>query len=323
MRIPNVALVTLAAALATAAASAQYTNQYPQPYNSGDPQNYGSPASQAYAQQGGYGQQQGYPQQQQGYPQQQQGYPQQQQGYPQQQQGYGQQPYNANAYDNGYGNDGGLPERPAGRAGPASAAPVRPARSPWRRLRVDPRLLGLRTPGLLLGPRRVGPCPPYSGALWTPGYWGDGDGGYFWNAGYWGPVVGFYGGIDYGFGYFGTGFYGGYWNGGNFFYNRAYWNVGRYDRFGYNQRFNGVGNVHPGGVSFAHIDRAQAQGFRGGAYNQHGFAQQGSVHGPNGTDGFNHGTNNGGPGITRGTAQAPQAPANRRKRSVPSRSTGA
>lgn len=33
--------------------------------------------------------------------------------------------------------------------------------------------------------------------------------------------VGFYGGIDYGFGYFGNGFYGGEWRGDRFFYNTA------------------------------------------------------------------------------------------------------
>jgi hypothetical protein len=45
---------------------------------------------------------------------------------------------------------------------------------------------------------------PFVGALWTPGYWGWYNGGYVWYAGYWGPVVGFYGGINYGFGYFGV-----------------------------------------------------------------------------------------------------------------------
>ena len=64
--------------------------------------------------------------------------------------------------------------------------------------------------------------PPYVGALWTPGYWGYGPGGYLWNAGYWGPYVGYYGGINYGFGYFGIGFYGGYWHGGHFWYNSCY-----------------------------------------------------------------------------------------------------
>jgi hypothetical protein len=60
-----------------------------------------------------------------------------------------------------------------------------------------------------------------AGMLWTPGYWGWGTGGYFWHAGYWGPHVGFYGGINYGFGYGGVGFVGGRWNGGVFEYNAA------------------------------------------------------------------------------------------------------
>jgi WXXGXW repeat (2 copies) len=68
--------------------------------------------------------------------------------------------------------------------------------------------------------------PPEIGFLWTPGWWGWGDGGYFWHTGYWGPHVGFYGGINYGFGYFGAGFWGGHWEGGHFFYNTACWHVG-------------------------------------------------------------------------------------------------
>jgi hypothetical protein len=59
------------------------------------------------------------------------------------------------------------------------------------------------------------------GLLWTPGYWGWNNGLYLWNAGYWGPHVGFYGGINYGFGYGGVGFFGGEWRGGAFFYNTA------------------------------------------------------------------------------------------------------
>jgi len=62
---------------------------------------------------------------------------------------------------------------------------------------------------------------PTPGLLWTPGYWGWGAGGYFWHGGYWGPHVGFYGGINYGFGYGGVGFVGGEWRGGTFFYNSA------------------------------------------------------------------------------------------------------
>ncbi|MGB7025424.1 MAG: hypothetical protein WBD73_16660 [Candidatus Acidiferrales bacterium] len=62
---------------------------------------------------------------------------------------------------------------------------------------------------------------PEPGLLWTPGYWGWGDGVYVWHRGYWGPHVGFYGGINYGFGYPGVGFFGGEWRGREFFYNRS------------------------------------------------------------------------------------------------------
>ena len=67
--------------------------------------------------------------------------------------------------------------------------------------------------------------PPEVGLLWTPGYWAFEDGFYVWSPGYWGPEVGFYGGINYGFGYTGVGFYGGYWRGGNYYYNRSVTNV--------------------------------------------------------------------------------------------------
>jgi hypothetical protein len=62
---------------------------------------------------------------------------------------------------------------------------------------------------------------PEEGFLWTPGYWGWRDGGFLFNDGYWGPEVGFYGGINYGFGYYGEGFGGGRWDHGHFFYNRS------------------------------------------------------------------------------------------------------
>ncbi len=67
---------------------------------------------------------------------------------------------------------------------------------------------------------------PYEGALWTPGYWGWSDGLYVWHPGYWGPQVGYYGGVNYGFGYFGIGFVGGRWRGGAFSYNTAVMRVG-------------------------------------------------------------------------------------------------
>src|SRR5580693_6865854 len=84
------------------------------------------------------------------------------------------------------------------------------------------------------------PLCPGPGYLWTPGYWAWNDeGGYYWvpgtwvvapigmlwTPGYWGWGGGFYGGINYGFGYGGVGFFGGEWRGGAFFYNRAVVNV--------------------------------------------------------------------------------------------------
>ena len=66
---------------------------------------------------------------------------------------------------------------------------------------------------------------PEPGFLWTPGYWGFAEGVYVWHAGYWGPHVGFYGGINYGFGYTGVGFWGGEWRGREVVYNRSVTNV--------------------------------------------------------------------------------------------------
>jgi hypothetical protein len=66
---------------------------------------------------------------------------------------------------------------------------------------------------------------PEIGFLWTPAYWGWGGDGFVFYDGYWGPHIGFYGGINYGFGYFGTGFQGGRWDNGHFFYNRSVSNV--------------------------------------------------------------------------------------------------
>ena len=63
--------------------------------------------------------------------------------------------------------------------------------------------------------------PPEAGLLWTPGYWESEEGVYVFHLGYWGPHIGFYGGVDYGFGYDGTGYEGGHWKDGSFFYNSA------------------------------------------------------------------------------------------------------
>jgi hypothetical protein len=67
---------------------------------------------------------------------------------------------------------------------------------------------------------------PQPGLLWTPGYWGWSGAAYIFHEGYWGPHIGFYGGVNYGFGYTGVGFEGGYWRGNVFTYNRAVANVG-------------------------------------------------------------------------------------------------
>ena len=56
-------------------------------------------------------------------------------------------------------------------------------------------------------------APPSVGVYWTPGYWGYRTATTAGTRGYWGPSVGFYGGVNYGFGYFGTGFVGGFWAG--------------------------------------------------------------------------------------------------------------
>ena len=66
---------------------------------------------------------------------------------------------------------------------------------------------------------------PFVGGLWTPGFWGWGNGLYMWNEGYWGREVGFYGGVNYGYGYGGRGYEGGYWDHDRFNYNRSVNNV--------------------------------------------------------------------------------------------------
>jgi hypothetical protein len=99
---------------------------------------------------------------------------------------------------------------------------------------------------------------PQVGLYWTPGYWGwDSDSDrYGWNPGYWGPTVGFYGGIDYGFGYTGNGYEGGEWRGQNFYYNRPVNNFGNktisnfYEKqVQHNRTVNNLSYNGPNGVS--------------------------------------------------------------------------
>ena len=95
---------------------------------------------------------------------------------------------------------------------------------------------------------------PEVGLLWTPGYWGWGGDAFLWHEGYWGPQVGFYGGIDYGFGYFGVGFVGGRWDNGRFLYNRAVSNV----------NLNVTRNVYNEQVSNVNVNRVSFNGGNGG-----------------------------------------------------------
>jgi hypothetical protein len=67
--------------------------------------------------------------------------------------------------------------------------------------------------------------PPQVGLLWTPAYWGWGGNSFVFYDGYWGQQVGFYGGINYGYGYSGEGFEGGRWDHDRFFYNQSVSNV--------------------------------------------------------------------------------------------------
>jgi hypothetical protein len=95
---------------------------------------------------------------------------------------------------------------------------------------------------------------PEVGFLWTPGYWGWGGDSFIFYDGYWGPTIGFYGGINYGFGYFGVGFAGGRWDNGHFFYNRAVANV----------NVTNIHNVYNTTVSNVTVNRVSYNGGNGG-----------------------------------------------------------
>jgi hypothetical protein len=107
---------------------------------------------------------------------------------------------------------------------------------------------------------------PEPGFLWTPGYWGWGGRGFVFNEGYWGPSVGFYGGIDYGFGYSGRGYEGGRWENGRFFYNTRLNNVNVNMHNVYNASVNREGgsrvsyNGGNGGINARATAQEQAAG---------------------------------------------------------------
>lgn len=86
--------------------------------------------------------------------------------------------------------------------------------------------------------------PPRTGLLWTPPYWSSDDSRYAFHAGYWAEAVGFYGGIDYGYGYPGNGYQGGRWENDTFSYNRAANNFGSIDiAHAYDQAISSNGGV--------------------------------------------------------------------------------
>jgi hypothetical protein len=66
---------------------------------------------------------------------------------------------------------------------------------------------------------------PRVGYLWTPPYWGWGGDRFVFYDGYWGREVGFYGGINYGYGYSGRGYEGGRWDRDRFYYNSTVNNI--------------------------------------------------------------------------------------------------
>ena len=95
---------------------------------------------------------------------------------------------------------------------------------------------------------------PETGFFWTPGYWAWGGSGFIFNEGYWGPVVGFYGGVDYGYGYFGHGYEGGSWENGHFFYSQAVNNV----------NVTVVHNVYKTTINERNVTRVSYNGGNGG-----------------------------------------------------------
>jgi hypothetical protein len=111
--------------------------------------------------------------------------------------------------------------------------------------------------------------PPAVGLLWTPPWWGYVGGVYVFNAGYWGFTVGFYGGIDYGWGYGGFGYDGGYWRGRTFYYNTVVNNLG-------GRRINTV-FTRPVSVNRA-AGRISFNGGRGGVALQASHGQLAALH---------------------------------------------
>lgn len=88
--------------------------------------------------------------------------------------------------------------------------------------------------------------PPQVGFLWTPAYWDRAGTVYVFHPGHWGSTVGFYGGMNYGFGYVGNGYSGGHWIGDSFAYNST------------------VNHVDPTVAHHTYVESVPDQGVRGG-----------------------------------------------------------
>jgi hypothetical protein len=109
---------------------------------------------------------------------------------------------------------------------------------------------------------------PEVGFLWTPGYWGWGGSSFVFYDGYWGPEVGFYGGINYGFGYFGHGYEGGRWDNGHFFYNRSVNNV----------NVDIIHNVYNTRIDTTNVTRVSYNGGNGGINERPTAAEEAASH---------------------------------------------
>ena len=139
---------------------------------------------------------------------------------------------------------------------------------------------------------------PYEGALWTPGYWGWGVGFCAWHPGYWGRSIGYYGGINYGFGYFGSGFYGGYWNGGRYFNNGSINRINVANMHNvYSQHVNSAGfggsreSVENRSAAMQHSNAIASNAYNhGGGTASHSFAEgnSGYSHSYVGNSGYSH-----------------------------------
>jgi len=146
--------------------------------------------------------------------------------------------------------------------------------------------------------------PPTIGFLWTPPWWGWSNGFYIWHGGYWGPHVGFYGGINYGYGYFGSGYEGGYWDHSRFYYNREINNFGDrriqyvYSRPPTHRGFENRTAFNGGNGGIAAQESAQERAAARERHLQPTSLQTQHIRAAGADPSFRHSVNNGTPAIT-------------------------